>query len=181
MTVIRSNAKALRLKAVGWMSGKSATLTILPRITWITRIKSTIRLHDSIREIREIRGPILLSVSFWYSARSHPVAPRQTPSHPVKPRQTWSHLGGMGVLGRMARPMPVKPGPTRSQPVAPGQTSSFILHPSSFPVAPRQTWSHLGGMGVMGWMGRPVAVEGTLLWQIKLCFNLFRNGSRSIQ
>jgi hypothetical protein len=57
MTVIRSHAKALRLKVKGWMAGESVTLTILPRITRITRIKGTSRLKGFIREIREIRGP----------------------------------------------------------------------------------------------------------------------------
>jgi hypothetical protein len=53
MTVIRSKAKGSRLKAERWMAGKSATLTILPRI------KSKMTLQDFIRGTREIRGPNL--------------------------------------------------------------------------------------------------------------------------
>jgi hypothetical protein len=59
MTVITSKAKGLRLKAEHWMAGKSPALTILPRITQITRIRSTMTLQDFIRGIREIRGPNL--------------------------------------------------------------------------------------------------------------------------
>jgi hypothetical protein len=84
--------------------------------------------------------------------KSHPVAPGRTPSNPVAPRQTRSHLGHMGVMGRMARPVAVKR--TLSQSVKPRRTWSH-------PVKPGRTWDTWelwtdGSSG--GRQTRPVAV-----------------------
>jgi hypothetical protein len=71
MTVMRSHAKALRLKVKGRTAGKSATAAILPRISRIARIRSTMTLHDFIRGIREIRGLNLFECPILAQCPSH--------------------------------------------------------------------------------------------------------------